>query len=179
VLLLGAAAGFLVLPIVWWGMTLVILGLVLIGAEFVAPTHGGLMITGLAMLGVGGGNLIDATQAPGAGVAWWALLIVIGGIAATAAAGLALALRSRKRPAAIGTEALIGRLAQVRRRLDPRGMVFVEGALWQAISESEPVEVGDWVRVVAVHNLQLIVRPLESEEPAPQEAQPPSGGRVV
>ncbi|MBO9324002.1 MAG: nodulation protein NfeD [Roseiflexus sp.] len=179
VLLLGAAAGFLVLPIVWWGMTLVILGLVLIGAEFVAPTHGGLMITGLAMLGVGGGNLIDATQAPGAGVAWWALLIVVGGIAATAAAGLALALRSRKRPAATGTEALIGRLAQVRRRLDPRGMVFVEGALWQAISESEPVEVGDWVRVVAVHNLQLIVRPLESEEPAPQEAQPPSGGRVV
>ncbi len=178
-LLLGAAAGLLALPVLWWAMTLVILGLVLIGAEFVAPTHGGLMITGLVMLGIGGGNLIDSTQAPGAGVAWWALLIVIGGIAATAALGLALALRSRKRPAAIGTEALVGRLAQVRRRLDPRGMVFVEGALWQAISETDPVEAGDWVRVVAVHNLQLIVRPLESEEPATRETQPPSKGRVV
>lgn len=178
-LLLGAAAGFLALPVLWWAMTLVILGLVLIGAEFVAPTHGGLMITGLVMLGIGGGNLIDATQAPGAGVAWWALLIVIGGIAATAALGLALALRSRKRPAATGVEALVGRLAQVRQRLDPRGMVFVEGALWQAISETDPVEVGDWVRVVAVHNLQLIVRPLGSEESTAREAQSPSEGRVV
>jgi len=179
VLLLGAAAGFLALPVLWWAMTLVILGLVLIGAEFVAPTHGGLMITGLVMLGIGGGNLIDATQAPGAGVAWWALVIVVGGIAATAALGLALALRSRKRPAATGIEALVGRVAQVRRRLDPRGLVFVEGALWQAISETDPVEAGDWVRVVAVHNLQLIVRPLDSEEATPRGAQPPSEERVV
>lgn len=178
-LMIGAAAGLLVLPVLWWAMTLVILGLVLIGAEFVAPTHGGLMIAGLVMLGIGGGNLIDTTQAPGANVAWWALLIVIGGIAATAALGLALALRSRKRPAAIGVEALVGRLAQVRRRLDPQGMVFVEGALWQAISESDPVEAGEWVRVVAVHNLRLIVRPLEHEESTPREAQPPSQGRVV
>jgi membrane-bound serine protease (ClpP class) len=43
-------------------------------------------------------------------------------------------------------------------------MVFVEGALWQAISEGDTVEPGDWVRVTAVHNLQLIVRPLDTED---------------
>jgi membrane-bound serine protease (ClpP class) len=43
-------------------------------------------------------------------------------------------------------------------------MVFVEGALWQAISENGSVEVGDWVRVTAVHDLRLVVRPLGNEE---------------
>lgn len=179
VLLLAAAAGLLALPVQLWALALMILGLLLIGAEFVAPSHGGLMITGLAFLGIGGGNLIDMTQAPGASVAWWALVIVIGGIAATAALGLMLALRSRSRPATTGREGLVGQLAEVRQRLDPRGMVFVEGALWQAISEAGAVEVGDWVRVVAVHNLQLIVRPLESDEAIERGPRSPSDGRVT
>ena len=61
------------------------------------------------------------------------------------------------------SEAMIGKLAEVRRRLDPDGMVFVEGALWQAISEDGAAEVGDWVRVSAVHDLRLVVRRLDSE----------------
>jgi membrane-bound serine protease (ClpP class) len=43
-------------------------------------------------------------------------------------------------------------------------MVFVDGALWQAISESSAAEPGDWVRVSSVHNLQLIVRPIDDDE---------------
>jgi membrane-bound serine protease (ClpP class) len=42
-------------------------------------------------------------------------------------------------------------------------MVFVDGALWRAISEAGPIEAGEWVRVVAVHQLRLIVRPLERD----------------
>jgi membrane-bound serine protease (ClpP class) len=58
---------------------------------------------------------------------------------------------------------MVGKLAEVRKRLDPDGMVFVEGALWRAISEDGPAEVGDWVRVAAVHDLRLVVRRLDSE----------------
>lgn len=178
IFLIAAIAGMLALPIQWWALVLMIIGLALIGVEFVAPTHGGLMIIGLALLGLGGGNLIDTAQAPGAGVAWWALLIVIGGIALTAAVALMLALRSRGRPAAIGSEALVGQLAEVRRRLEPRGMVFIDGALWQAISEAGTIETGDWVRVVAVHNLQLIVRPLDQDDAIQREARAPAGDGV-
>ncbi|MEO7911382.1 MAG: NfeD family protein [Roseiflexaceae bacterium] len=42
-------------------------------------------------------------------------------------------------------------------------MVFVEGALWQAISEDGPAEIGDWVRVTAIHDLRLVVRSLAEE----------------
>ena len=59
---------------------------------------------------------------------------------------------------------MVGRLAEVRQRLEPDGMVFVEGALWRAISEDGPVDVGDWVRVTAVHELRLVVRRLDTEE---------------
>jgi membrane-bound serine protease (ClpP class) len=73
-------------------------------------------------------------------------------------------VRSSARPVATGQEAMIGQLAHVRQRLDPQGMVFVEGALWQAISEDGAVEADDWVRVIAIHDLQLIVRRLGAED---------------
>jgi membrane-bound serine protease (ClpP class) len=59
---------------------------------------------------------------------------------------------------------MLGRLAEVRQRLDPDGMVFVEGALWQAISADGVIEKGDWVRVMNRHNLRLIVQRIEDTE---------------
>jgi membrane-bound serine protease (ClpP class) len=174
VLLVAAGAGLVVLPLRWWAVLLLLGALVLIGAEFVVHSHGGLTVAGLALLVVGALNLVDPEQAPGAGVAPWAIGIVAAGVAGTAAVGVTLALRSRARPAALGREALVGRVAEVRQALDPRGMVFVDGALWQAISEAGDAQPGDWVRVTGVHNLQLIVRPLDvegggSEGPSPSE----------
>jgi membrane-bound serine protease (ClpP class) len=164
VLLLASGAGLIVLPLRWWGVALMLLGLLLIGAEIVVHTHGALTVAGLAALVFGALNMVDPVQAPGAGVAPWAIGLVALGMAGAAAGGVALAISSRARPVALGPQSLVGKIAEVRRRLDPRGMVFVEGALWQAISEGDTVEPGDWVRVTAVHNLQLIVRPLDTED---------------
>jgi membrane-bound serine protease (ClpP class) len=163
VLLLGAGVGLVALPVRWWAVGLLALALLLIGAEFVVHSHGGLTVAGLTLLVIGALTLIDPIQAPGVGVANWAIATTAGGIAGTVGLGVAMALRSRSRPAALGQSALIGRVAEVRQRLDPRGMVFVEGALWQAVSEEGIAEPGDWVRVIAVHRLNLIVRPLDVE----------------
>lgn len=163
VLLAASGAGLVVLPLRPWAILVLLGALVLIGAEFVVQSHGGLAVAGLALLVFGALNLVDPEQAPGTGVAPWAIAIVASGLAGTAALGVGLALRSRSRPSALGREALVGRVAEVRRALDPRGMVFVDGALWQAISEAGSAEPGDWVRVTGVHNLQLIVRPLDAE----------------
>lgn len=166
VLLAGAALGLLVLPIRWWSLLLLLLAFGLIGADFFVPTHGGLTVTGIALLVVGALTLIDPAQAPGTFVAVWVVVLVALALAAFAAFGIWLALRARERPVTTGSEAMIGKLAEVRRRLDPDGMVFVEGALWQAISEDGVVEAGDWVRVVGMHELHLVVRRLDKEETA-------------
>jgi membrane-bound serine protease (ClpP class) len=85
-------------------------------------------------------------------------------LAGLAAGGIYLALRTRNRPVTTGQEGLIGRLAQVRKRLEPEGMVFVEGALWRAVSEDGDVDVGDYVRVTGVYELRLTVRRVLAEE---------------
>jgi membrane-bound serine protease (ClpP class) len=164
VLIAGAAMGLLVLPIRWWSLLLLLLALGLLGAEFFTPTHGALAVTGLALLVVGALTLIDPAQAPETAIALWVVALMALAVATFAAIGIWLVVRSSARPVATGQEALIGRLAHVRQRLDPQGMVFVEGALWQAISEDGAVEADDWVRVIAIHDLQLIVRRLGAEE---------------
>jgi membrane-bound serine protease (ClpP class) len=164
VLLAAAGLGLLVLPLNWWAALLLVLALGLIVAEFVVHSHGALAVTGLALLVMGALNLIDAQQAPGVVIAVWVVVLVGLALATVVALGIWLALRSRGQPAATGQQAMLGQLAEVRRRLDPDGMVFVEGALWQAITEDGPIEAGDWVRVTAVHDLRLVVRPLGDAE---------------
>jgi membrane-bound serine protease (ClpP class) len=164
VLLVVAGLGLLVLPLNWWAAALLVLALGLIVAEFVAHSHGALAVGGLALLALGALNLIDAEQAPGVMIAVWVIVLVGLALATLVALGVWLALRSRDQPPATGEQAMIGRLAEVRQRLEPDGMVFVEGALWQAISENGTAEVGDWVRVTAIHDLRLVVRPLGTEE---------------
>lgn len=163
VLLAGAFAGLMVLPLQWWAVLLIVFALVLIGAEFFVSSHGGLVVTGLALLVVGALNMIDPAQAPQTGVAVWAIAVIAAVLGGFAALGAWLALRSHVQPVTTGQEGMIGRVAEVRRRLDPEGMVFVEGALWQAVSEGGAVEVGDVVQVSGMHNLRLIVRPIETE----------------
>jgi membrane-bound serine protease (ClpP class) len=166
VLLLAAGLGLFVLPLRWWALAVLLLALGLLVAEFAAHTHGALAAGGIALLGIGALNLIDPAQAPNTVIALWVIVLIGLALATFAALGVWLVLRSRERPLATGQEAMVGKLAQVRHRLDPNGMVFVEGALWQALSEEGAVEEGDWVRVVAVHNLHLIVRRIDAETPA-------------
>lgn len=58
---------------------------------------------------------------------------------------------------------LVGRVATVRRDLDPEGMVFVMGSRWRAAC-STPVAIGARVRITRVDGLQLTVEPAETEE---------------
>lgn len=170
-LLMIAAAllGLLVLPIQPLGLLMVVGGLLLVGVEFFVTAHGGFALAGLIVLVVGAINLIDPVQAPGTSVSGWVIGMVATSLAASALLIAVLVMRTRRLPHATGSESLVGRLAEVRQRLDPEGMVFVEGALWRAVSEGASAEVGEIVRVTAMHNLRLVVVPVEIEDrPASQ-----------
>ncbi len=158
---LASAVGMAALPLQPWALLLLLLGVALIGTEFVVPTHGGLTVAGVVVLLLGGVNLIDPQQAPGVGVSPWALGGTVTALVGVVAGGITLAMRARSRPLMNGTESLIGKVAEVRRALDPRGMVFIDGALWQAICDGAEAQPGEFVRVVAIHKLNLIVTRLE------------------
>ncbi|NJO06645.1 MAG: nodulation protein NfeD [Chloroflexaceae bacterium] len=165
VLLLGALVGFIVLPIRIVSLAGLILAFTLITTDLYTPTHGTLTVIGLVLLVVSAMTLIDTAQAPNVFIALWAIVVVVMVIGAFVAAGIWLVMRIRHQPVTTGREGMIGRLAEVRQRLDPDGMVFVDGALWRAISDNGAVELGEWVRIRAIHELRLVVSPLEPVEP--------------
>lgn len=160
ILFLAAIVGMVVLPIQWLSLVGLFLAFGLMIADLFAPSHGTLAVVGIVLMILSSLTLIDAAQAPGVFVAFWAIFLIAVLVAIVVAIGIWLIIRTGKQPALTGQESLIGKAAEVRDRLAPSGMVFVQGALWRAVSEDGDVDVGEWVRIVAVHDLRLIVRRL-------------------
>ncbi|MEI8308880.1 MAG: NfeD family protein [Chloroflexales bacterium] len=158
VLLISSMVGIVALPVHWLSFFGLVFAFGLIAADLFVHSHGGLTVVGLVVLVLSALNLFDAAQAPGVAVALWAIALVSLLIAGFAALGIYLVVRMRSQPVTTGQEGLIGRLAEVRRRLAPEGMVFVDGALWSAVCENGEVEPGEYVRVTGVHELRLTVR---------------------
>jgi len=160
VLLAGAATGLLVLPIHLWSLLLLLLGFVLIGVEFIIPIHGALVVTGLALVLVGALNLIDPGQAPGATINPWVVPVAALVLGALAGSSIWAAVRNRSRPVLTGIEALIGRVGVAISDLAPQGTVRVDGEVWSAVADAEPIHAGDQVQIVAVEGVTLWVQPL-------------------
>jgi membrane-bound serine protease (ClpP class) len=68
-------------------------------------------------------------------------------------------LRAQRKPVKAGAETLVGRVANAASRIDAGGgKVFVEGELWNAVSDT-PIEAGKPAEIVAVEGLTLKVKP--------------------
>ena len=90
-------------------------------------------------------------------VDWWAIalvVIVIGGFVAFAVFKI---VGTYRRQATTGKEDLQGKIAVVREALDPEGLVFYEGELWKAVSDSGRIETGEEVIICRSKGLKLSV----------------------
>jgi membrane-bound serine protease (ClpP class) len=149
-----ALYGFSVLTPSWGGLALVLLGVVLLIVDLHAPTHGVLTIGGLISLGFGLALLFQ--NEPGVyRVNLWLIVGVGCAIAAFWAFATGKGLAAQRLPAQTGSQTMIGQRAQVR----GPGLVFVDGALWQAhTADDSELVTGEEVEVEAVDGLQLTVR---------------------
>jgi len=144
------------LPVNWTGVLLIILAFGLFIAEFFTSTFGLLFGGGLVAFILGSLILFQGAS-PMFQVDWWIIalvIILIGGFVAFAVLRIASTYR---RKATTGREDLLGRTAEVRRKLNPEGTVFLEGELWNAVSNSGLIETGEEVVVVKVNGLKLTV----------------------
>ncbi|KPK23395.1 MAG: hypothetical protein AMJ70_03585 [Dehalococcoidia bacterium SG8_51_3] len=66
-------------------------------------------------------------------------------------------IRAHRRKVSAGREELIGRIAEVKTTLNPKGTVLIEGELWAAISEDGQFEPGDEVAITKVDRLTVWV----------------------
>jgi membrane-bound serine protease (ClpP class) len=83
-----------------------------------------------------------------------ALLIIFAGLIVLV---IILVVRTYRRQATTGKEGLRGKIAVVKEPLDPEGLVFYQGDLWTALSNSGRIESGEEVIITEVKGLKLLV----------------------
>jgi membrane-bound serine protease (ClpP class) len=166
------------LPVNYAGLALIGFAFLLFVADVFAPTHGVLTVGGLISFVLGSLLLFNVPEAaPWIGLSIWTIVSVTGVMGAFFVLVARLVARSHGLKPAVGREALIGRLGRARTALAPDGMVWFDGALWEATSEGGPIAVGERVEVVAIDGLRLTVRPrgaADSDGPA-DESDSPAG----
>src|SRR5207248_3524639 len=73
-------------------------------------------------------------------------------------------IAARRQPYAAGEESMVGHGGTVRESLNPDGMVFVDGALWQAAATGGSVPAGTQVPVLGLDRLRLRVEPVQHQQ---------------
>ncbi len=87
----------------------------------------------------------------------WLIAVGMIGIAAFFAVAIIWGIRAHRRQISAGREELVGRTAEVKVALEPKGVVFIQGEQWTAISETGRVEPGEEVTISRVDGLKLYV----------------------
>jgi len=90
-------------------------------------------------------------------VAPWLIAVVIICVIAFFAAAVYWGFRAHRHQISAGREELIGKTAEVKVALEPKGVVFIEGERWTAVSETGQVEPGEEVIITKVDGLKLWV----------------------
>ena len=131
-------------------------------AELFIVSHGALTAGGLVALALGGYMLVDVSNPRFWGVALRVSTPVIGITVAFFGGFISLAIwkaiQAHRRKVVTGAEGLIGRVGLAKSALNPEGVVFLDGSLWNAESVDGKVEAGAKVEVVAVEGLRLKVK---------------------
>jgi len=145
------------LPISYAGVALIILGIVLFILEIKVMSYGLLSLGGIASM-VLGALLLVKTDAPFMKVSLSVIIPTVVTFGALLLAVTWLAVKSQMRRPVTGAESMVGTIAVAKTELAPRGKVFLQGEIWDAVSE-EPIHEGEEAEVKAVSGLTLSVRP--------------------
>lgn len=155
----------------WAGLAMMGLAFLLFVIDVFVPTHGILTISGIVAF-LFGGLLLSNTRNDDVLAVSQIVIFTVAALMAVFFLFVAGSVwRTRGRPPASGENTIVGAIADVRRQLDPDGMVFLQGELWQATSSGGIVARGELVRVQRIDGLRLTVMPLAAEAGLP----PPGG----
>jgi membrane-bound serine protease (ClpP class) len=154
----GACAGFSHLPVTWWGLALVVVGLLGLTIDLQAGGVGFWTALGLVALVAGSITLYGGSSR--LDPPWWTIALVVTGCLLFWVGGMQAMLRTRFSTPTVGREGVIGEAGVAEVDIDPDGVVRVRDALWRArTNRATPIKAGAPLRVVAVEGLVLEVEP--------------------
>jgi membrane-bound serine protease (ClpP class) len=147
-----------ILPINVAGLALIALAVALFIFDVYAPTHGVLTAGGIVSFLLGALMLFNRAE-PGFQLS---LAIIVPATVVTALFFIFIVgagLRAQLLPVRAGRETMLGTVVAALERIDPKGgRVFIEGELWNAVSEVT-IEKDQPVEVMAIEGLTLKVKP--------------------
>lgn len=157
VMLPFAIFGLTVLPVAWWALALLLLGMGLYVLDTAIAGFGGVTAAATAAFGVGSwfvfgsGPLRNPTWvAVGTTVVALGFWVIV----------MTTILRAQAGPEGVELDGLVGKLGIVRSLLNPEGHVYIDEALWRArLEEGGRLRVSAPIRVVDVDGAVLVVRP--------------------
>ena len=155
--LILAFYGMQTLPINVAGLALIILAIALWIAEIKIVSHGLLFFGGLVSFFFGGLMLVDTVD-PALKVSLSFLITLTLALGVVFGIVVWLIIRSYRSRVTSGREGMIGKIAKVK----TSDLVYVDGALWQAVGE-QPLVPGTKVQIVAVDGLTLKVKTPDGE----------------
>jgi membrane-bound serine protease (ClpP class) len=160
VAVIGACFGFSHLPVQWWAIALLLLGLLGLSIDLQAGGLGAWTFIGAASLVAGSVTLYGGSSR--LDPSWWVIALVCGGTVLFMLSGMTAMIRSRFSTPTIGREELIGEMGVAEVDVAPDGVVRIHDALWRArTNRATPITAGAEIRVVAVEGIVLEVEPPE------------------
>lgn len=157
------------LPVNWTGVMLIALAFALFFIDLFVSSFGLLLIGGMLSFIFGSYMLIDDTIPGYSGVSRPVIWVSSGLILVSAIIIGSLVVKLQRSAPKTGKKSIIGQVAKVRTALEPNGMVWLDGELWQAtlvdLEGSAPV--GADVRIVAIEGVRLTVALTDEAESNP------------
>jgi membrane-bound serine protease (ClpP class) len=150
---------FQTLPVNYAGILLMLLAIIFFILEMKVASYGLLSVAGIASFLLGSLMLFDSEN-PEMQISWTVLLPTVTLVSGFFVVVASLVFKTHISRPMTGEAGLIGETGVVKKRLMPRGKVFVHGEIWDATSKT-PIEEGVAVKVVKVERLVLEVEPLE------------------
>ena len=87
----------------------------------------------------------------------WSIAIIVIIFVVLLAFAIIWGIRAHRQKILAGREELIGKIAEVKTAMKPKGTVFIQGESWTAISEKGWMKPGEEVIITKVDGLRLYV----------------------
>ncbi len=153
--LLLAGYGLQLLPLNYAGLGLILLGIILIAAEALAPSFGIFGLGGIVAFSIGAIILID-TDFGMYQVSLPVVAAVAIGFTALMIVSLRIFMRVRHQGVVTGLQTMIGTSGVSVADFESEGMVKVQGEIWHAHSDT-PLKQGDKIKVTGTDGTHLLV----------------------
>jgi membrane-bound serine protease (ClpP class) len=151
----------------WAGLALMALAFILFAIDVFVASHGILTTAGIISFFLGALLLSNTRNDEVLQISRVVIFTMTGMMALFFFVIAGSVWRIRRAPVQTGRDSIIGQVAVARTALEPRGMVFLHGELWQATTNSRPVQAGEQVVVTAIDGIRLTVSPLAVDDAAP------------